>query len=96
MSDRHAEALERYEAAQERWRLALAGWEAAGRPLLKAYPNGIVGTAPELKVLVEAEKHVDHLFRSLRSRDVGRPRGSQSAPDRVSRLTRIGAPEGAV
>ena len=82
--DTAQEALERYEAAEDRRLQAQKEWEDAGRPMVVELENRVRTMAPELKVLMECEKQSAAMLRDLAPKraGAGRPPGSASAPDR--------------
>ena len=54
--DPHERARETYELAYERVLLARTAWEAAGKPFVHTFRNGMVGQSPHLRALREAEQ----------------------------------------
>ncbi len=66
----------------------LEAWEEAGRPLTVTYPNGVETIAPLYKVLVDAARHADKLFRSLpRHKRMDRPPVAVVTPLANRRIT---------
>lgn len=79
-----AESQQRYADAMHRREVLLARWVELGEPLLAE--GGATGKAlvphPLVRMLSEADQLCDRLGKTVRVRDVGRPVGATSAPDR--------------
>ena len=79
-----AETMQRYTDAMDRRAALIAEWERLERPML--CDGGATGKAivphPLIAMIQAADMLCDRLGKSVRQRDVGRPTGSSSAPDR--------------
>ena len=56
--DPAADAEARYVAAHERERLAYEEWVADGCRFVQMFSNGVMGVAPSLRILQDAEKQL--------------------------------------
>ena len=84
------EALGRYEAAQDRAKLAIKAWEDADQPLTVLLANGIEAAAPLLKIVIECERHAHRLFVGLpRTRRMGKPPVAVVTPLANRRIARV-------
>lgn len=76
------DAVEGYELALERAKLARLVWKKAGQPLTLVQPNGTEGKHPLWSALLDAEAFLIRSRAALGSAKRGRPAGASSAPDR--------------
>jgi hypothetical protein len=87
---------ETYRAAQERVELLRAEWDRQNRPLLAKGSRGQPVPHALLRALQDAERHADHLRRSLLPPRVGRPPVAVPQPfgeRSAARLRAVGDPD---
>jgi hypothetical protein len=84
--DLHQDALQRYQDALARAKLAAEAWHEAGMPLTLTHVNRLVGTHPLLKILTDAELHADKLRSALRAEERGTWRVPVPRPGRSGSL----------
>jgi hypothetical protein len=88
--DPGAEAERNYLRHMEILEALRTEWESLGRPLTSDFKGQGTVAHPVLKELQRAEALADRLLKTLRPRQpVGRPRGANSAPDRVARIRMV-------
>ncbi len=88
MRDLEQDAIDVYEAAQERLGLVRDQWLAAGRPVLHTGTRGGLSPHPLLRALQAEEEHVLRLRGSVARTRMGRPQVAVPFPDPSSRKVR--------
>ena len=97
MRDLERDAIDAYEASQERLGLVQEAWEAAGRPVLHTGSRGGLMPHPLLRALQSAEKHALRMRRSVSRPRMGRPPEAVPLPlpssSRVRQASRVCSPD---
>jgi hypothetical protein len=81
------EALDRYEGARDRAKLAVSEWKKAGSPIIVTHSNGTVGLHPSFRAVEVAERHAERMRAGAHAQQRGLWRIPTVQPGRSEPLT---------